>query len=127
MKIRILDLDGSLPQQTPLKDRYGTLFEFNPTTATEFSEFDAVRRDKAGAEKAVAFKRVGGGRTTPFAEAADPARHFTLTTADYVTVALEVKEGDAKAHFDADLDDKGRYKSGTNPDASFTTRSGERR
>jgi hypothetical protein len=101
------------------QDRYGTLFEFNPMTVTDLTEFDAVRRYRAAAgqeapEKTVAFKRTGGGRTAPFVEVDDPSRPLNLTTADYVTIALEVKEGETKTRFDADLDDKGRYKSATN-------------
>jgi hypothetical protein len=96
------------------KDRYGSLFMATAETRKDFTEFDAVRRyrpagdAKEGAEKAVPFKRPGG-RSTPFVEVAD-GKPFTLTTADYLTVALEVKEGDAKARFDAELDDKGKYK-----------------
>jgi len=99
------------------KDRYGTLFEFNPVTTKTFDDFDAVRRyrpagdKKEGVEKTVHFKRSGGGATAPFV---DPdGKPFTLTTADYLTVALEIKDGDqAPAAFNAELDDKGKYKPG---------------
>lgn len=98
------------------KDRYGTLFEFTPTKVIEFHEFEAVRRYRATAggaapEKTVPFKRSGGGRTAPFVEAADPGKSFALSTADYMTVALEVKNGEGKGRYDAELNDKGQYKS----------------
>jgi hypothetical protein len=95
------------------KDRYGVLHEFTSETHTEFTEFDAIRRDRAGKERTVPFKRTGG-RTAPFVEAADPSRPFTLTTADYVTTGLEVKEGDGKTRFDDELDAGGKYKHAAN-------------
>lgn len=100
------------------KDRYGTLFEFNPVATKEFNEFDAIRQyrpaggQKEGMEKTAHFKRSGGGKTAPFVEDGS-GKAFTLTTADYLTTALEVKEGDAAGtRFDAELDDKGKYKPG---------------
>jgi hypothetical protein len=98
------------------KDRYGTLFEFNPVTTKGFDEFTAVRRyrpagdKKEAVEKSVTFKRSGGGTTAPFKDA--DGKDFTLNTADYLVVALELKESDVTATFNADLDDKGKYKPG---------------
>lgn len=92
------------------KDRYGTLFEFNPTSTQSFQEFQAIRKDRQGKESTVAFQRVGGGTTAPYVEP-ETQQPFRLTTADYVTVALDVKVGETTTRFDAELDDKGKYKS----------------
>ena len=63
------------------KDRYGTLFEFNPTTVTPSSPSSTRSAGTGpGRRRTVPFKRTGG-RTAPFAETADPTEAFRLTTA----------------------------------------------
>lgn len=97
-------------------DRYGTLFEFNPTASQPFVEFDAVRRagpiDAGGSPKetAVAYRKLG----PRFVDAKDTSRPFVLTTADYMVVAVEVKEkdGETKTRYEAELDPNGKYPSG---------------
>jgi hypothetical protein len=93
-------------------DRYGTLFEFNPTARHEVTEFDAVRRlaqkgpDGKWAEETVTYKRLPG-KDVAFGEGGDPARPYRPNTSGYMTVAVLVPEGDRKARFDAELDAKG--------------------
>jgi hypothetical protein len=97
-------------------DRYGTLFEFNPTASQPFDELDAVRRagpiDAEGhpKETAVAYKKLG----PRFVEAKNTSRPFVLTTADYMVVAVDVKEkdGETKTRYEAELDANGKYPSG---------------
>ena len=90
-------------------DRYGTLLEFNPTSRIEFTEFDAVRKARGSeAEQAVAF--VKGPKGT-FVEVADASKEFRTNATDYLTVAMDVKEGDAKSRFDAELKN-GQYMPG---------------
>jgi len=89
------------------KDKYGTLFEFNPTAVQDVTAFDAVRRlrvkDAAGQfkEEVVPF-RFQSGTGTGAARFVDPAgQGFRRTTGDYMTVAVLVPAGDAKVRFAA--------------------------
>ena len=92
------------------KDRYGTFFEFNPTSSHNFSEFTAIRRDANKKETPVPHKKVSG----KFVEAQDQTRAFRMNSADFVVSALEVKEGDKTTRFEAEFDARGNYKGGSN-------------
>jgi hypothetical protein len=96
------------------KDKYGIIFMSSAESRKEFSEFEAVREYKSAGDKqgipgkAVKFKRPG--KSGPFT---DPdGKPFLLTTSDYMTTEMDVKEGDQTARFTAELDDKGKYKPG---------------
>jgi hypothetical protein len=91
------------------KDRYGTFFEFNPTSSHDFAEFTAVRRDANKKETPVPHKKVSG----KFVEAQDTTKGFRMKSADFYVTAIEVKEKDKAARFEADLDGEGRYKAGS--------------
>ena len=94
------------------KDKYGTLFEFTPSTTKEVDEFDAVRRllikDEKGQpkEETHAFKWHAAGGQGRFLEVGT-GREFKLNTASYMTVAVEVPDGDGKARFTARLEGGG--------------------
>jgi hypothetical protein len=92
------------------KDRYGTFFEFNPTSSHEFSEFTAYRRDANKKETPVPHKKVSG----KFVETQDATKAFRMNSADFVVSALEVKEGEKTTRFEAEFDAKGNYKGGSN-------------
>ena len=98
------------------KDRYGTFFEFNPTSSHPFDSFEAVRRggtkDDKGQyrETTAAFKKQGDR----YLDTKDTTKSFNMTTADYVVVAVAVKDGEKAVRYDADLDATGKYKSGSN-------------
>src|SRR5438477_8775947 len=83
------------------KDKYGTLFEFNSTASKPFDEFVAIRRHsgKDARESTAKYVKVNGA----FIERNDPSRVFKLTTSDYLVVAIEVPDGEAKARFEAEL------------------------
>ncbi|MBX3398663.1 MAG: hypothetical protein KF873_07985 [Gemmataceae bacterium] len=92
------------------KDRYGTFFEFNPTSSHEFTEFTAIRRDANKQETPVPHKKVSG----KFVESQDTTKAFRMNSADFIVVALEVKDGEKTARFDAELDAKGNFKGTSN-------------
>lgn len=92
------------------KDRYGTFFEFNPTSSHEFAEFTAIRRDANKKETSVPHKKAGG----KFVEANDPTKAFRMNSADFIVVAIDVKDGEKTAKFEAELDAKGNYTGGSN-------------
>lgn len=89
-------------------DKYGTLFEFNPTAVREVTAFDAIRRlrvkDETGKPKEVVVPfRFQTGTGTGAARFVDPAtgQDFRRATSDYMTVAVLVPDGDAKTRFAA--------------------------
>jgi hypothetical protein len=88
-----------------VKDKYGTLFEFNTTATKNFDEFTAVRRhvhkgpDGKVLESRRPFVKLGSG----YFENKDPTKPLKLTTADYTVVAIEIPDGEAKARFEAEL------------------------
>lgn len=92
------------------KDRYGTFFEFNPTSSHEFSEFTAIRRDANKGESRVPHKKLSG----KFVEAQDTTKAFRMNSADFVVTAIEVMDGEKPVTFEAEFDAKGNYKGGTN-------------
>lgn len=92
------------------KDRYGTLFEFNPTSSHDFTEFTAIRRDANKRETPVSYKKVSGS----YVEVQEPTRPFKMNSADFLVSALEVKDGDKGVRFDAQLDKNGNYAGGSN-------------
>jgi hypothetical protein len=92
------------------KDRYGTFFEFNPTSSHAFEEFTAIRRDANKKESPVPHKKVSG----KFVETQDNTKAFRMNSADFIVVALDVKDGDKTARFEAELDAKGNYSGGSN-------------
>ncbi len=92
------------------QDRYGTFFEFNPTSSKEFTEFTAVRRDANKKESTVAYKKVSG----KFVEAVDETRPFRMSSADFLVSALTIEEDGKTARFEAEFDDRGNYKGGSN-------------
>jgi hypothetical protein len=83
------------------RDRYGTLFEFNPTASLPLDRFDAVRRYADGHETVVPYQKTAGR----FVQATNPDRRFALTTSDYLVVAVDVPDPGTgeKARFAADL------------------------
>jgi hypothetical protein len=99
---------GAVPE-----DKFGVIYEFNPTARTELESFDAVRwlptkgPDGKYKEQTVAFKRVPCTEPPEFVEAKDPAKRFLVNTADYMTAALlvPVGPGGEKVRFDAVLKD----------------------
>ncbi|QEL14579.1 hypothetical protein [Limnoglobus roseus] len=92
------------------KDRYGTFFEFNPTSSSEFHEFTAVRRDANKKETSVPYKKVSGN----FVEVQDATKPFKMNSADYMVSAIEVKDGEKPVKFDAQFDKTGKYAGGSN-------------
>ncbi|MGL6096570.1 MAG: hypothetical protein ACRC7O_12335 [Fimbriiglobus sp.] len=99
---------GAVPQ-----DKFGVIYEFNPTARTEVDAFDAVRTlatkgpDGKHREQTVAFRRLPGTEPPEFVEVTDPAKRFLVNTADYMTSALLLPVGPAgeKVRFDAVLKD----------------------
>jgi hypothetical protein len=95
-------------------DKYGTIFDFKPTTVKDVTEFEAVRqlriKDAAGQYKEVSvpFKYVPEGKAGKFVETTT-GKDFRLNTADYMTVAIDLPEDGKKTRFDAALDSKGTY------------------
>ena len=92
------------------KDRYGTFFEFNPTSSHAFEEFTAIRRDANKKETSVQHKKVSG----KFVEAGDPTKAFRMNSADFIVSAIDVKEGEKATKFEAEFDAKGNYAGGSN-------------
>ncbi len=96
------------------KDKYGTLFEFYPTSTKDVTEFEAVRRlvikDASGQlkEVSVPHKWVPEGRVGKFVEVGTN-KDFRLNTADYMTIAIDLPEDGKKARFAAAIDSKGTY------------------
>jgi hypothetical protein len=112
------------------KDKYGTLFEFNPTTMKDVTEFEAVRQLRVKDEKgqlkevSVPFKWVPEGKLGKFVETAT-GKDFRMNTADYMTIALDLPEDGKKTRFDAAIDSGGRYvREGDN--VQFTEKGGSR-
>lgn len=92
------------------KDRYGTFFEFNPTSSHEFSEFTAIRRDANKKETSVPHKKVSG----KFMEVQDPTKPFRMSSADFLVSSIDVKEGEKSTKFEAEFDARGNYAGGSN-------------
>jgi hypothetical protein len=93
------------------KDKYGTLFEFTPSSVREVAEFKAVRQYANKKENTVEFSWTGEARNGKFVEKKDNTKDFKLNTSEYLTIALLLPEADGKeVRFDADLEG-GRYKS----------------
>ncbi|CAN5576979.1 hypothetical protein BH11PLA2_BH11PLA2_26330 [soil metagenome] len=94
-----------LNTRADFKDKFGTLFEFNSTAMKPLDEFNVIRRymtkDAEGKYREVTrpMSKIGSN----YVEGKDPTKPFKLATADYITVALEVPDGDTKARFDAEL------------------------
>ena len=112
------------------KDKYGTVFEFNPTTTKDVTEFEAVRqlriKDEKGQLKEVTipFKWVPEGKLGKFVETGTN-KDFRMNTADYMTIALELPEDGKKTRYDAAIDSKGTYvREGDN--VVFTEKDGSR-
>jgi hypothetical protein len=99
---------GAVPE-----DKFGVIYQFNPTARTEVESFDAVRllrskgADGKNKEQTVGFRRVPGTEPPQFVEATDPARKFQVNSDNYMTVALLVPLGGngEKVRFDAVLKD----------------------
>jgi hypothetical protein len=91
------------------KDRYGTFFEFNPTTSVEFSEFTAVRQNASKKESTAEYKKQSGR----YVEVENITKQFQQSTSDYFVVAFEMKEGDKKVRYDVQLDPDGKLPRGT--------------
>ena len=92
------------------KDKYGTLFEFTPSTVREVESFKAVRQTVTKRELTTEFSWTGADRSGQFVEKANPTKEFKLNTSDYLTIALLIPEADGKeVRFNADMEN-GRYK-----------------
>jgi hypothetical protein len=89
------------------KDKYGTLLEFNNTATTPIQEFVAIRRyvrsTDANGKIREAASQPFTKLNTNYIEAKDPSRTFAMSTGDYLTVAIEVPEGEAKIRLEAEL------------------------
>lgn len=96
------------------KDKYGTVFEFNPTDTKDVREFEAVRQLRIKDEKGqlkevnVAFKWIPEGKLGKFVETGS-GKDFRMNTADYMTIAIDLPEDGKKTRFDASIDSKGTY------------------
>lgn len=115
------------------KDKYGTLFEFNPTATQDVAEFEAVRRfpnvkDAGGKlkETTVPFQWApsAGGSSLKFV---DPAtgQEFRRSNSDYMTAALLVPENGAKVRYAVE-EERGAFKLNGNKAAVFREEGGSR-
>jgi hypothetical protein len=92
------------------KDKYGTLFEFTPSSVREVAEFKAIRQNQSKKETQVDFTWTGEVRSGKFVEKSNNTKEFKLNTSEYLTVALLIPDtGGKEARFDAELE-KGAYK-----------------
>lgn len=112
------------------KDKYGTLFEMQPTTVKDITEFEAVRqlriKDDKGQlkEVTVPHKWVPEGKLGKFVETTTN-KDFRMNTADYMTIALDLPEDGKKTRYEAAIDSKGTYaRDGDN--VVFTEKGGSR-
>jgi hypothetical protein len=95
--------------RTEAKDRYGTLFEFNPTASQEFKQFTAIRQSASKQESTVAYQRTGRA----YVEVNNPGKSFVRSTSDHLVTALEIPEGDKKVRYDVQFQQEGLYPKGT--------------
>jgi len=110
------------------ENKYGTFFEFNPTTAKSFTEFEAVRRyprnPESDKEKSVPHKRGTIGTAIEFVEV-DSGKPFRLNDSSYLTIGLIVPEvaGGKKIRFNTEIKDGTTY---ATQERRFTEEGGSR-
>lgn len=89
------------------ENKYGALHQFTPEGRTEVGGFEAVYKSRRGTEakeETTAFKKRVGPRGLPEFAATSDASLFKLNTADHITSALIVSDGQpAPARFNAVL------------------------
>ena len=113
------------------RDKYGTLFEFTPSSVKTVEEFEAVRqlaiKDEQGKPKQLTakYKWQPGGGSGKFVDA-ESGKDFRLNDTNSMTVALEVPEAEGKkTRFEAELKD-GNYVGKGNEERLFIEQGGSR-
>ncbi len=110
------------------ENKYGTFFEFNPTTTKTFTEFEAVRRyprnPEGEKEKNVPHKRGTVGTAIEFVEVGSD-KPFRLNDSSYLTIGLIVPEatGGKKIRFNTQIKDGTTY---ATPERQFVEEGGSR-
>lgn len=92
------------------KDKYGTLFEFTPSSVKEIDNFKAVRKLITKRELITEFVWTGETRSGQFVEKNAPTKEFKLNSSEYLTVALLIPDANGQdVRFDAEMEGD-RYK-----------------